>query len=292
MPPITPHLYAFLLALTGYSIFTLSDTVMKFLAQGHALPLRMAIFYLSGASFIVISTLLRKRSFAAMRPQLPVLHVIRGFIILIGHTCFFTAFARLPMADVYGIIYLMPVVLTILAGLLLAEHISRRQIASIVLGWVGAMVIIQPRLDGMDPVYSIALCGVLMVCVNVIFLRKYGQKETPESLSFSTQIIVGSVMLALVLMNAIAFNFSGKEFLFLSLSGAMAGGAMMMLTRAIQTAPVSVIAPTVYVQILWGIIFGAVFFGDMPDMVKLSGAALVIMAGLLLIRRKPRAIIP
>lgn len=271
----------FLIALAGYSLYTFGDTIMKALSQEYPLSLRMMIAYLSAAVVISLITSLTTKNLSPLKPKNPYTHIIRAIIVMIAQGSCFLAYAHLPLANTYAILYLVPLCVAFMAGPLLNEWPSKIQIAAIIMGWVGAYIIIQPGYGDISIGYLYALCGMIFIAINQIFIRKFGQTETAQGLSFSAQLLVGLIMAPFAYPHIDTLNM--HDFMLLVLMGTFAGTAMVLVTKGAMIAPAGRASPAIYVQILWGMFFGFVLFNDIPQMVMLFGALLVITSGAVLL---------
>jgi len=80
------------------------------------------------------------------------LHLIRGVLLLVATACFFTALRYMPIADAIAIFFVEPFILTLLGGLLLGEPLGPRRYIACAVGFVGALLIIQPSFQKVGPV--------------------------------------------------------------------------------------------------------------------------------------------
>lgn len=276
----------FLIGLAGYSFYTFSDTIMKSLSQDYPLPLRMMIAYLVAASFIATITLVMKKNFSALKPNHLPKHLIRAMIVLIAQGSCFLAFAQIPLANTYAILYLVPICVALMAGPFLKEWPSKMQIGAIIIGWIGALIIIRPGQSDMSIGYLYALCGMAFISANQIYVRKFGQTETATGFTFSAQILIGLVMIPFAIPYMDLLNL--HDTILLILMGLFIGIAMLLVTKATIIAPAGRAAPSIYIQILWGMLFGALFFSDTPEPYILMGALLVIISGIVILIDKYR----
>src|SRR6185295_2721196 len=81
-----------------------------------------------------------------------------------------------------------------------------------------------------------------------------------------------------------------RDGILLVLLGVVAMVAHMCINRALKSAPASVVVPYQYTTIVWAILLGYVFFGDVPSVSMLAGAAIIIGAGIyIFVRERARA---
>jgi drug/metabolite transporter (DMT)-like permease len=74
----------------------------------------------------------------------------------------------------------------------------------------------------------------------------------------------------------------------MALSGMLVGGANFLLIERFQWAEAVLLAPFKYTNMIWAILFGFVIWGDLPDAWTTTGATIVIVGGLYIIRRESR----
>jgi S-adenosylmethionine uptake transporter len=275
----------FLIALLGYSIYSFSDAIMKSLSD-YPLPVRLGFSAICATFSVYVVTCFRTQSLWSdtLRPQNQWVHFVRAVFILITHFLFFKAMARMPLAEFYGLIYLIPLLVMLASIYFLKETAPQKNFIALILGFVGALFIIQPGYQAV-PWAAIwpVLVGVVLVTFNNILVRKYGQHETGSSFALTSMALVAFCFFPFVVRDFHLLDI--VAILKLAAVGFLAGMAMSLTTEAMRITPAGIATKAVYVQVLWGIIFGLLFFDDVPNLWMMIGVAMIVGAGFMIVRK-------
>lgn len=275
-----------LLGFACYAAFSISDAFVKSLHG--SLPAYEAVFFgatlgLAALPFIKGRHARWRDVVVAKRPGLWWLRAITGAICSIAAVIAFTA---LPMAEVFALIFLMPIFVTLLSVVFLKEHVGWRRWSAVCIGFAGVLVVLRPgfRHLGVGHLAAI-LCG-LSGAVSVVALRMAGPHEKHISLYGAS--VVGPLLLGGLLMLPQFRWPDPHQWGLLAGYGLLSGLAGVLLMLATLRAPANRIAPTQYSQMLWAIGFGYWLFGDHLDWPMLIGIALILGAGLFTLVREER----
>lgn len=192
---------------------------------------------------------------------------------------FITALANMPIADATAVLQAAPLAVTMAAALFLGERVGWRRWSAIGVGFVGMLVIVRPGAASFDVFTLLAVVSVFFVVVRDLGTRLTSARTpTLFTSAFSAVLItVGSGLLTPLTGFA---PVSAQEFGILALAGLFVGLAYIANVASMRIGEIAVVAPFRYTVLLWAIVVGFVFFGDLPDGWTLLGAAIVIAAGL------------
>jgi S-adenosylmethionine uptake transporter len=264
-------------ALLSYACFSTSDAMIKLSSA------RFSVFQiaLTLSLFALVPVLVLTRGQGGLRalvPTLPRLVLARGLLTGACALLCWEAFARMPLADGYAILFASPMLVTALSVPLLGEKVGWRRWVATGVGFAGVLVMIRPDFAAVGPGHAMALAAVLFGSLSFIVLRKIGPREKSAP-------VMGGVFLTIALMSAplAVRDFvppTGSELLVLALAGLLQGAGQAGLVLATREAPAAVVAPFQYSQMVWAVLFGFLLFGDRPQPVLFVGLALVIGSGL------------
>jgi S-adenosylmethionine uptake transporter len=213
--------------------------------------------------------------FRMHRPGLVMLRTLAG--VMAGILGIY-AFTTIPLAEVYSLIFLAPLFVTILSIPFLGETVGWRRGLAILVGFGGVLLVVRPGFRDLMPGHlaavAIALCGATTVLV----LRALGPTEKRITL-------MGVVFAASLAINGaiMIFDFhvpAPSDFLLLAGAGLCGGIGHLLLMAATRAVPANRIAPAQYSQIVWALALGALFFAEFPDTTAFAGIALVTLAGI------------
>jgi drug/metabolite transporter (DMT)-like permease len=223
----------------------------------------------------------------------PMGHLWRGLIGTSAMGLGFTALGLLPLPEVTAIGYAAPVLTVIFAAMFLGEKIRLLRLSAVVLGLIGVVVIVSPRLtvlsvetaDQMQTIGAVLmLMGAVLAALAQVFVRKLVNTERTAPIVFYFSITAS-------LLSLLTFYFgwvmpTPREAVLLVLAGILGGLGQILLTTSYRFAETSVIAPFEYTSMLLALMIGYWVFEEIPTMTTLMGASLVIAAGLIIIYRE------
>ena len=222
-------------------------------------------------------------------------HVLRGSIIAISMICFVATLRVMEVADAIAIFFVEPIILTILGAIFLKETIGWRRYTACGVGFLGALLVIQPSFEEVGPVALLPVVTAFAVAIFALMTRVLAHREDPFAMQMQTGIW-GAVFCALVLLVA---GETGLGWLtvtvpdatvsvFLLGVGVTATITGILAVYAYRAAPASTLAPLQYLEIVSATIFGWLVFGDLPDALKWCGILIIIGSGLYIIWRERR----
>jgi drug/metabolite transporter (DMT)-like permease len=270
--------------LAAVAFFSLMDAQLKLLAA-HYPPLQVS--FLRGATslpFVLLPILLRGR-LARLRPVNVRLHLLRGVLSVVMLGSFIVAVRESSLATTYSIFMCAPLVVAALSARMLGERVTRLQWTAIGVGLAGVLLMLRPEGAQWISVGSVAaVVAALCYSLAVITLRVLSRTDTTESMvfSFTFLLAVGAGLLSIPGWTPVLW----AHWPLLAGVGLLGSLGQHFITEAFRNAPASVVTPFEYTALLWGVLLDLVVWGVLPGAVTLVGGAIVIGAGLFLIRRE------
>jgi drug/metabolite transporter (DMT)-like permease len=280
------------LVLASTFAFTLMGAVVRYLTR--TIPLGEVVF---ARSFIALIPLLMMLAWqgqltSALRTKNPVGHLTRSLVGSLAMFLNFAALVFLPLAEAAAIGFTIPLFTVALSALLLGEVVRARRWTAVAVGFAGVSVMIYPNLGGAteDSAAAVgallAIAGALTVAVAMTQVRHMSRTETTASLVFYFSIVCSLVGLV-----TIAWGWkvpTPMELGWMVATGFLGGIGQLLITESYRHAPASLLAPFAYTGMIYSIVIGYVWFGEVPGAIVLIGAAIVIGAGLFVIWREHR----
>jgi drug/metabolite transporter (DMT)-like permease len=280
-----------LLSFSGYAIYALSDASVR--ALHGALPPFELVFFGSLLGLLAVPFVRGKgdRWLDLVRCRDRRMWTIRASAAVVGAVCSIVAFTQLPMAEAFALLFLLPGFVTILSVIFLKEPVGWRRWSAVVVGFIGVLVVLRPGFETLKLGHVAALCGGFAGAVTVVLLRHLGNSEKRTSLYGAG--LIGPLIAGLVLSLPHFVVPTAHDLIFILSYGLMSAGGSVLMMVSGRMAPASIVAPTQYSQMLWGIGLGYGVFGDRLDGVMILGAVIIIGAGLFTFAREkvkqPRA---
>ena len=266
------------LVITGFGIAALSGAILKWI--GSELPaLQIAwgryVFYLL---CLLPFGLIRYRS-AVFAPRQPVIQIARAGLILGATLLFILAVRDMPLAVSIAIVYVYPFLMTALSGVFLGEKVPGFAWFGVCSGFLGVLVVMRPDPWSLNVSALYALGAGVFFAAHLLLTRKVAKESPP---------LVASVYMALAALAMLTpfmpLYWQSMELWHvgaLALAGTANALAHCVIMMAFQRAPASSLAPFTYVEIVFMIGYGMLFFAELPDTVSLAGIGLIVVSGLL-----------
>ena len=270
------------LMLIGIFFFALNDAMGKFLIATFSVG--QILLVRSAAALVLLTPVVRREGWAPFKsaPR-PWLQFWRPVFATFEVAAFYWALAYMSLADVMTFYLAGPIYVTALSPFLLGEKIGWRRWLAVAAGFIGVMIALNPSAASLTPAAFVAIAGsvafsILMICTRLV-------RGTSDTVLITTQT-VGALIFGLVAAPLSWVAMSGRDFGLLLLLGVVAMVAHMCINRSLKLAPASVVVPYQYTTIVWAILLGYIFFGDVPSVTMLIGAATIIAAGIYIFIRE------
>ncbi len=220
-------------------------------------------------------------------------HFLRSITGVTSMFLNFAALKMLPLADLTGFSFVMPIFATVLAAIMLRETVGPWRGSAVVVGFAGVLVMIEPHGGGtallghgLSPGAGLALLAALLSAFVVIFIRQMSTTERSETIVF--YFMSFTAVTGLVSMIWWRVPLTVEMTAWLILSGLLGGIGQICMTFSYRYAEPSLLAPFDYVAMVWAALLGFAVFGEVPQQLVLIGAGIVIAAGLFIVWRERR----
>jgi drug/metabolite transporter (DMT)-like permease len=280
------------LKLASVLVFIVMASLIK--ATADHVPAGQAVFFRSLFAIPVIVAWLawRRELGTGLRTANPMGHVWRGVVGTAAMGLGFAGLAYLPLPEVTAIGYAAPLLTVIFAAMFLGEEVRLFRISAVVLGMIGVLIVLAPRLS-VDPGEAgtaealgamLVLGGAVFAALAQVFVRKLVQTEATSAIVF--YFSVTATLLSLV---TLPFGWvwpTPGEAAILVTAGLLGGLGQILLTSSYREADASLVAPFDYASMLFALGIGYFVFAEVPTWTMLGGAALIVVAGILIIWRE------
>ena len=281
------------LKVMSVAVFMVMSVAIK--ATAPHIPAGEAVFFRSSFAMVPILAWLfiQGQLAGSFRTNNPVGHFWRGIVGTSGMFCGFMALGLIPLPEAVTIGYAAPLLATILAAIFLGERLRAYRMTAVLVGLAGVVIILGQKFSLLDQGEAgavealgaaMALAGALFAAMATILVRKLVTEER-------TTTIVLYFSLTASLLGLLTFPFgwvvpTPKEAALLVGAGFLGGIGQILLTASYRHAETSVIAPFEYTSILMALAAGYFLFDEVPTGAMLTGAVLVILAGLFIVLRE------
>lgn len=221
----------------------------------------------------------------SLRSAKPLVQVLRSMLMVVTTGFNFIALRYLQLDQTVTIFFLTPLLVAALAGPLLNEWIGWHRMVAIIAGFAGVLLVMHPGIGTVHWAMLIALVATIGYALYNIATRYLAAFDPPEVTQTYTPL-AGVVILAPFALSVWHWPESTGQWLLLASLGFWGGLGHWLLILAHRSAPAPVLAPFIYLGLIWMSAAGFLVFGDVPTWWTLSGAAVVILSGLYLLARE------
>jgi drug/metabolite transporter (DMT)-like permease len=270
--------------------FAALDSTAKYLVVREAVPVA-EVTWLRFVGHVVFSAVVLWPF--ALRPSLrsakPLIQVLRSALMVVTTGFNFVALRYLQLDQTVTIFFLTPLLVAALAGPLLHEWVGWHRVLAIIVGFLGVLVVMHPGLGGLRWAMLLVLVATFGYALYNIATRYLAAFDPPEVTQTYTPL-AGAVVMAPFALPAWQWPQDALVWLLFASLGFWGGLGHWLLILAHRHAPAPVLAPFIYLGLIWMSVAGLLIFRDVPTLWTLSGAAIVILSGLYLLARERRAV--
>lgn len=261
------------MVVTGLN-FVMVTAIVKHVGSG--VPAAEAAFLRYALGIVFLLPMIRPILKAHLTARQLKLFAARGLVHTLAVILWFFAMARIPLAEVTALNYLTPVYTAIGAAIFLGDKLHIRRMAAIVVALVGALIILRPGVREIMPGHIAMLGTAAFFAAGYLIAKRLSDELSPTVVvgMLSVTVTIGLAPFAAAVWVTPTLEQCG--WLFLVACFATAGHYSM--TLAFRAAPLSVTQPVTFLQLIWSVSIGALFFGEPADHWVVTGGAIIMAA--------------
>jgi drug/metabolite transporter (DMT)-like permease len=269
-------------ALSAFTFWVLTDTSVKIVGQSGMPPYEMVGFLGLFMAFFLGFYAVARGQVRLLRPHSLHRQVARASLDMTNNLCVVIALRHLTLTIFYILIFLAPIVVSMLSAIFLREGMSWKRALAIVAGFAGVVIAVHPWNNARDGDWiGFAACMVCVTCfsINMVWSRVLTQTETPESLAFCSGIVtamVGFAWMALVH----ATPFTARPTVGLIAMGLSQTLGTLCFYIAVKHTSAANVSQYHYSQLVTGTLATYLVWGDRPSFYVICGGILIVAAGL------------
>ena len=271
-------------------IFACQDTVTKQLAQTYDAPQILWVRFLFFGVFAVILSSWNQPLKQVVKAHRPWLQIVRSLLIVLEISAFVLAIRVLSLAETHALFASFPLMVTAMSALILRERVGIRRWAAVLVGFSGVLIILRPGFGVFQLESLIALSAALMFSIYHVLTRIVSRNDSSNTSMLYMAVIGAAIMTCIGPLYWIEPTPQAWRLLaLLSLTGAV---GHLLLIKALECAPASVLQPFNFTLLVWETLMGYIVFNNLPDMWTLIGGAVVVASGLYTIYRERQRNVP
>ncbi|HVX98896.1 MAG TPA: DMT family transporter [Pseudorhodoplanes sp.] len=278
MSPPDNALAGIVLITFAFFLFGLTSAIAKIVLPTYSVGQMMLIR--SIVALVMLSPFIAREGMHAFRDMpRPGLQLARVTLSVIEVSMFFWAVSYMPIADTVTIYLSGPLWVTLWSALLLREQVGWRRWSAIMAGFAGVLIALRPSAATVSLPALIAVIGTMLYALGVIATRTL--RGTVDIVLTVNQMVAAAIFGAAWCLLPDGWTMpTWRDLGILVLIGIPTAIGYVCINRALKVAAASIVAPFQYTLIIWGAVFGYLFFGDVPPPTTALGAAIIIAAGL------------
>jgi len=271
--------------IAAMAALTMNDAIVKAVSAemnfGQIMMLRGSFAIVLIAALAWHQQALRPLRTLTMRPVvLRVAGEVGGTIALLA------AIVNLPLAYATAILQVLPLAVTLGAALTFGEPVGQRRWLAIAAGFIGALIIVQPGDEGFNPFTLVALISVILCAVRALATKKIPAAIPSLFVTLLTTVSVTIAGAAILVPLGGWTPPSGRALALLAFTAILLLIGYQCIIMALRAGDISAVAPFRYSALLWAMLLGHLVFGDRPDAMMVTGAAIIMLSGLYVFYRE------
>jgi drug/metabolite transporter (DMT)-like permease len=266
------------LVLTGMAI------LVKFL--GARLDSFQIVFFRSCIGLLFILPLAFKQGWGICRTKIPMMHMTRGGIGIMGNFCFFYSITHLLLADAMALQFSRPLFMIVLAVLFLKEAPGWKRGLATLIGFGGILIYTRPFGAGFEPAVLVGAGGAFFGALVVLAIKQLSKTESTTVIMFYYALwgAIFSLIPALVVWQTPTWHEMGL----LLMVGFLGIAGQTLITHGVTLAETTVVLPFDYLRIVYAAVFGLLLFGEVPGLWSFAGAVIIVASTLTILRLEAR----
>ncbi len=281
---LSPTVKAILLMVLSTALLAAMHAMVRGLSE-HMHPFEV-VFFRNLFGLVAVLPLLARGGLAVMRTRQPKLQILRSLTGIGGMMTWFYALSVVPIATATALSFMAAIFASLGAVVFLGERMRLRRWSAVLVGLVGALLVVRPGLAGFNPWAFLVLASTVMWGTSIVIVKQLGRTD-------STVCIVawmGIMMTVLSLPPALLVWTppSAEELLWLLLVGTLATLGHLSMTKALKLAEATAVMTVDYTRLIWASVIGYLAFGEIPDAWTWAGGSLIFASGLYIIFREAR----
>lgn len=289
----------------GVLAFTFQDLIIKGISGTY--PAHEIVFIRTLLALpIAVLIVMLEGGFGRLRTSRLGAHCVRGVMLFLAYTTYYLGIAALPLALAVAISFAAPLFITALAGPLLGEKVGRIRWLAVLLGFLGVLIVMKDGLGQLEWAVLLPVLSALFYALAQLHGRHIGATESGATMSFYVNIafFLLSGLAGLIIGNGAFAEWSHPSLAFLLRAwswptphdlllmlgcGVAATIGIYCLGQGYRMAEANLAAIFEYTALPWAILWGYLFFAQLPGYSTLAGVGLVIVAGIIIaVRERPR----
>jgi len=281
----------------GLFLFSLQDIILKHFSDKYSV---LQLVFLRGliAMALMLAFLKLARNSVPLWSSKPKLILARGLLGFSSYIAYYLAIAAMPLAEVVAITFTMPLFVTAMSAIILGEKVGMRRWGAVIFGFIGVMVMLSPGGEFNLLAVALAFTAAITYASHTVLTRFLSSHDDPLTIAFNALLIftLASALLSTLILSGIitvssdhpSLAFFGRDWampgtldmLLILAIGAIAAIGFYCLSKAYCMAEASALAPFEFTYIIWAVVFGYLFWNEIPGETTIAGILILVSSSL------------
>ena len=267
----------------GMFLFSGVDTMGKYLSE--TLPAIQIVWCRQTGLLLGVLVLIAIRGRTVLVSSNPKLQITRGALAAFSATLFIVGVSFVPLADAVAITFVAPFFVTVMGALVLREPVGIRRWSAVIIGFIGALIVIRPGLGVLHPAAAVLIIAAAAFALRQVLSRALSAGDATQTTVAYTAIVSWSLLM-IPLPFVWQWPTSGLEIGLLVAMAILAAFGETLVIMALDAAQAVVVAPVQYSLLIWGTIYGFLVFNQLPDGWTMLGALIIVATGIYMLNRE------
>ena len=273
------------LMLGATTMFATSQAISKWQVASYSFA--EVLFFRAFVSLITCAALiLPAHGLGVFRTRRIGAHAARSFTQTVAQSCILIALSLMPIASAMAINFSAPLFATLFAAIWLKEKVGAARAFALVTGFVGVLVVASPGADTFRIGALFAIANAVLYGSVTAAVRGLSATELAQTLTMYQMIFLSLFFGLALLVFGFTWPGSTNDWIALTLNGVVNGIGQYWWTRSLSMAPPAAVGPFYYFTLVWAMVLGFMFWGDIPSLTLLVGSSVVVGSGLFLLWRE------
>jgi drug/metabolite transporter (DMT)-like permease len=264
--------------------FALMITLVRHLTDGLH-PLQV-VFFRTAFGLVAMLPWLLRQGFQVMRTSRLRLHLLRALIGIFAMVGWFTTLSLMPLAEATALSFTSPIFTSVLAVLILGEVMRLRRWTATTIGFLGALIIVRPGIEAIDPAALLAIATAAIWASSSILVKVMARTESAGAIT--TYMVLLTTPMTLIAALFVWQHPTPEQLGWAALLGAAGSTGHYCMSRALGTADATLVAPFDYLRLPIVALIAFIAFGEVPGVWVWLGGGVIALSGLYLTHREAR----
>ena len=247
--------------LAATAVLTCMHATVRHVSDGMH-PFEITFFRNLFGLFAILPLALRG-GVASLKSRQPGLQLLRSGFGLVAMLTWFYGLSVVPIAQATALSFTSVIFGSIGAALVLGERMGLRRWSAVLAGFIGALVILRPGFDEVDPAALIVMLSSILWAAALLTVKRLATTDTVVCIVTWNSILL--TVLSLPVAMTVWVTPTGEQLLWLALIGVLATLGHLAMTGAFKASAATVVFPVDYTRLLWASVIGYVAFAEIPD---------------------------